>query len=232
MNFISTFFHDALHLLYPRMCAACGSDLVSNELLCPECIIGIPATNFVMHRQNAVEKIFWGRIPVESATAYAYFTKGSVVQKMLHELKYRGNKEIGLLMGKLIGEQLVDFMSTHKLSGLLPLPLFHTKQKLRGYNQAHVICEGINSICGLPIFVDVITRRKSTETQTRKARVDRWKNMETKFQITNGNAIANSHVLLVDDVITTGATIEACGRELLTVPGVKLSVSAFAYTLL
>jgi ComF family protein len=230
MNFISTFFNDLLHLVYPAVCAGCGHDLNTGDLICHECMSEMPTTNFYMQRNNPVEKIFWGRIPVESAMAYAYFTKDSIIQNLLHGLKYKGRSDIGILMGKLIGAQLLSWLKDEKLNGLVPLPLHPRKQKLRGYNQAHVICEGISSVTGLPIFTDVVTRRKSTETQTRKARIDRWKNMETKFEVTKPDVITNRHVLLIDDVITTGATIEACGRELLAVPGVKLSVSAFAYT--
>jgi ComF family protein len=230
MNFTSTFFNDLLNLLYPHICVGCGSDLFPKDVLCYECINNMPVTNFYRHRDNPVEKIFWGRLPVASGLAYAYFTKGSVIQNMLHELKYRGNTEIGFFMGRLMGEQLRNKIAGETIDGLIPLPLFAKKQKLRGYNQAELICEGMSSIAGISVMNDVIIRRKSTESQTRKGRTDRWKNMQSKFEIINADRIIDRHVMIVDDVITTGATVEACGLELLKVRGVRLSISAFAYT--
>lgn len=231
MSYTSTFFKNIVHLLYPGICAGCGSDLLSgNNLICAECMNEMPLTGFYMHQSNPVEKIFRGRIPVVTASAYAYFSKDSVVQNLLHSLKYASNKEAGIYMGRMIGRQLKLCEWNNDLHALIPLPLHSRKQKKRGYNQAEMICEGMSSEMNVPVLNDVIARRKNTETQTHKTRMERWNNIESKFELKKATGIMNKHILLVDDVITTGATLESCGSELLKAEGLRLSIAAFAYT--
>lgn len=183
-----------------------------------------------MHLSNPVEKIFRGRIPIVSASAYAFFSKDSLVQNLLHSLKYASNKEAGIYMGKMIGRNLKQCKWNNDLHALIPLPLHLKKQKKRGYNQAAMICEGMSSELKVPVLNDVIARRKNTATQTHKTRMERWNNIEHKFELKKATGIMNKHVLLVDDVITTGATLESCGLELLKAEGLRLSIAAFAYT--
>lgn len=231
MNFTNTFFDYIGRLLYPVLCAGCGSDLLSqNKLLCLNCINQLPCTDFYNHKDNPVEKIFWGRLNLSAATAHVYFTKGSIVQNLLHELKYAGNREVGYYMGNIMGERLKDSERFSDLDMLIPMPLFFRKKRKRGYNQAEVICEGISKILNKPVANDVILRTNNTESQTRKGRLARWNNIEGKFEVGMTARIAGKNVLLVDDVITTGATLEACGSQLLNIEGVRLSVAAFAYT--
>jgi ComF family protein len=231
MNYTSTCFKNILHLLYPEICAGCGSDLVPGKnMICSDCMNAIPVTGFYRHQENPVEKIFRGRLPVVTASSYAFFTKDSVVQNLLHSLKYGGNKEVGISIGRMIGRTLKSCEWSNDLFGLIPLPLHFSRQKKRGYNQAEMICNGISVEMNLPVLTDVVQRRKNTATQTRKSRTERWTNIESKFELKNDPGIMNKHVLLVDDVITTGATLEACGSELLKIEGVRLSIAAFAYT--
>ena len=231
MSYTSTFFKNIVHLLYPRICTGCGSDLISGDnLICGECMNQMPLTGYYMHKNNPVEKIFRGRIPVVTASAYAYFSKDSVVQNFLHSLKYGSNKEAGIYMGRLIGRKLKLCEWNNDLYALIPLPLHSEKQKKRGYNQAEMICEGISSEMNVPVMNNVIVRSKNTESQTHKNRLERWNNIESKFELKKPAGIMNKHVLLVDDVITTGATLEACGSELLKTEGLHLSIAAFAYT--
>jgi ComF family protein len=231
MNYTSTCFKNILHLLYPEICVGCGSDLVSgNNMICSDCMNAIPVTGFYRHRENPVEKIFRGRLPVVNASAYAFFTKDSVTQNLLHGLKYGGNKEIGVNIGRMIGRTLKSCEWNSDLFGLIPLPLHFSRQKKRGYNQAEMICNGMSREMNLPVMTDVMQRAKKTASQTRKSRTERWTNIESKFELKNDSGIMNKHVLLVDDVITTGATLEACGSELLKIEGVRLSIAAFAYT--
>ena len=233
MNFTGTFFNDLVSLVYPHTCAGCGSDLIQEDAhICFDCQAGLPVTNFYNERLNPVEKIFRGRIPVESGTSHVYFTKHSPVQNLLHQLKYKGNKDIGRLMGSMIGEGLRNSGWMNKVDVVIPLPLHSKKLKKRGYNQAEIICEGIGDEMSVPVFTDVIVRRENTETQTHKSRMERWWNIESKFELKKPMLIVNKHVLLVDDVITTGATLEACGMELLKAEGTKLSIATFAYTTL
>jgi ComF family protein len=233
MSYINTCFKNIVHLLYPDICAGCGSDLVSGRnLICDDCVNGIPVTGFHLYRDNPVEKIFRGRLPVVTASAYSYFSKDSAVQNILHNLKYGGNKEVGVKMGRMMGRALKSCEWNNDLSAVIPLPLHFAKEKKRGYNQAEMICNGISCEMNIPVLTDVIKRRKNTATQTRKSRVERWNNIESKFEVKGEAGIINKHVLLIDDVITTGATLEACGSELLKTEGLRLSVAAFAYTLL
>lgn len=231
MNCTNIFFDSVLHLLYPKLCAGCGNDLTSiNELICLDCINELPVTNFYKHADNPVEKIFRGRMPIESAAAHVYFTKQSLMQNLLHQFKYRGVKEIGLYFGKMMGECLRLSAAYNDVDALIPLPLFFKKEKKRGYNQAAVICDGMAEIMKLPILKDVVARKNKTETQTHKNRMERWENIEDKFELVKKSMIAGKHILLVDDVITTGATLESCGSEILKGDNVRLSIAALAYT--
>lgn len=231
MNFINTFFDCIGHLLYPCLCTACGSDVVShNNMLCLDCINEMPTTDFYSYKDNPVEKIFWGRLDVSAAAALVYFTKGSIVQNLLHQLKYTGNKDIGYYLGKMMGEKLRESDRFGNIEVLIPMPLFFRKQRKRGYNQAELLCEGISQVIKVPVENDVIQRKKNTETQTHKGRLARWNNIEGTFELGMAAKIVHRNVLLVDDVVTTGATLEACGSKLLNVDGLRLSIAAFAYT--
>ncbi len=186
----------------------------------------MPETNFELYPNNPVEKNFWGRLPLAGATAQFYFTKESLMQHLMHQFKYKGNKELGLQFGRMMGDQL---QRSHRfeVDALIPLPLFPAKEKRRGYNQATILCKGMAENIQAPVLEDVIIRPQHTETQTKKGRVERWKNMEGKFVLVKPDAICNKHLLLIDDVVTTGATLEACGNELLKAGNVRLSIATF-----
>jgi ComF family protein len=188
------------------------------------CIDGMPETNFEIHPNNPVEKLFWGRLLIVNATAQYYFTKESLMQHLMHQFKYKGNKELGLQLGKMMGDQL-QRSGLFNADALIPLPLFPVKEKKRGYNQATLLCKGIAESMKIPVLDKVIIRPQHTDTQTKKGRIERWKNMEGKFVLADPDAIRNKHVLLIDDVVTTGATLEACGNELLMAGNVKLSIA-------
>lgn len=214
-----------LHLLFPHVCAGCGSDILNEEsVLCMRCMDAMPETNFEIHANNPVEKIFWGRLPLVGATAQFYFTKESLMQHLMHQFKYKRNKELGLQLGRIMGEK-IKASARFEVDALVPLPLFPAKEKRRGYNQATLLCEGMAETMNIPVLDKAIIRPQHTETQTKKGRIERWKNMEGKFILSDPGALRNKHVLLVDDVITTGATLEACGNELLKAGGVQLSVA-------
>ncbi len=215
-----------LHLLFPHVCTGCGNDILSTDtVLCMKCIDAMPETNFELHPNNPVEKTFWGRLPLINATAQFYFTKESLMQHLMHQLKYKGNRELGLQLGKIMGDQINRSGRFTDIHALIPLPLFPAKEKRRGYNQATVLCQGMAESMKIPVLDKVIIRPQHTETQTKKGRIERWKNMEGKFVLTIPEAIKNKHVLLVDDVVTTGATLESCGNELLQAENVRLSVA-------
>jgi ComF family protein len=203
-----------LHLAFPHVCGGCGSDLLDvNNELCLKCLHSLPETNFQSHPRNPAEKIFWGRLPVTYATAQYYFTKESLMQHLMHSFKYKGHKELGFYLGRLMGNAMLSSNRFSLVDALIPLPLFPIKEKKRGYNQATVLCQGIAEVLKKPVLKDVVIRTSYTDSQTKKSRVERWENMEGRFRLVNQKAIEGKHVLLVDDVITTGATLEACGRS-------------------
>ncbi len=231
MNILKTIWNDFSHLFFPHVCAGCSTDnLGLQSPLCIQCMNQLPLTNFHFHANNPVEKHFWGRIPVTSATSLCHFTTGSLIQHLLHQLKYKGNKETGDFLGRIMGNALNGSERFRHIDALIPLPLFAERLKKRGYNQSAVLCNGIADIMQIPVNTSAVMRLSATETQTRKTRIERWQNMEGKFELINPAAIAGKHVLLVDDVVTTGATLEACGHELLKADGVKLSIATLAYT--
>jgi ComF family protein len=226
MNLLNDIKESVLHLLFPHICTGCGSDLPGDATtLCMRCMDAMPETNFEKHPGNPVEKIFWGRLPLAAASAQYYFTKESLMQHLMHRFKYKGDRDLGLQLGMLMGEQLKR-SGRFEADALVPLPLFPVKEKRRGYNQSTVLCQGIAATMDIPVWDDVITRPEHTETQTRKGRVERWKNIEGKFFLSKPDKIRDSKILLVDDVITTGATIEACGSELTRAGNVRLAVAS------
>ncbi len=219
-----------LHLLFPHVCDGCSSDLLSKESnLCLKCIEALPQTDFEFHPGNPVEKKFYGRLPLQHASAFCYFNKESLVQHLVHQFKYRNNRELGVQLGRLMGDALKR-SGRFGVDALIPLPLFPDKERKRGYNQSLLLCQGIAEHLHAPILKNVITRPQHTETQTKKGRIERWRNMEGKFVLNAPDAIAGKHVLLVDDVITTGATLEACGSEILNTADTRLSIATLCYS--
>ena len=216
------------HLFYPQVCYGCGSDLVSHDqLLCMQCLYHLPYTDFHLRAHNPVERIFWGRLDVVQAAGIFYLTKDSMLEQLMYQLKYKGKKEVGVYCGRIMG-QAVRETPFAEIDALVPLPLFPAKERKRGYNQATMICEGISEIIHKPVWKDAIQRITGTQTQTRKNRIERWENMLGRFNICNAAAINGKHVLLVDDVITTGATLEACG-SILAEAGARVSIITLGY---
>ncbi|HEY5406506.1 MAG TPA: phosphoribosyltransferase family protein [Ginsengibacter sp.] len=229
MNLNTTILSPLVHFFYPHNCIGCGSDIIEKEnFLCLECINDLPHTNFATHAGNPIEKIFWGRIPVTSGMSEFYFSKDSIIQNCIHEFKYRGNKKLGLYLGKMMGKSMLNSNRFSNIDYIIPLPLFTAKEFKRGFNQSSILCSGINEIMNIPMVTKNVIRIIHTETQTKKGRIQRWENVEKSFSVNDPSMLKGKHILLVDDVITTGATIEACGREILKIEGVQLSVASLA----
>ena len=218
-----------LHLFYPHLCVGCARELPAGDTgLCGFCLLSLAETGFETQPENAIEKNFWGRLPLRSASASFYFQRETLIQELMHRLKYGSDRHIGLQLGQIAGCKLLN-SDRFKADFLVPLPLSIEKQRSRGYNQAMVLCEGMAVPLGTPILHDVIIRNSHTESQTSKSRTDRWQNMEGRFEVQWPAGITGKHLLLVDDVITTGATLEACGQALLQTPGVTLSIATLCY---
>jgi len=221
---------DFLSLFYPRLCAGCKTSLVrGEEVICLECQSDLPKTGFEKVSDNPVAQLFWGRAEIQLATAFCSFDKGSVMQHFLHNLKYKGAKEVGEKLGKLFGSDLNRCDPYREIDLLIPVPLHPRKEHKRGYNQSTEICKGISNTLNKPYLSDCLIRNHFSDTQTNKSRFDRWENVKDLFMVKNPEEIAGKHLLLVDDVVTTGSTLEACAQALLKVPGVKVSVATLAY---
>lgn len=222
---------DLISLIYPQACVICPGDLADGEqFICSECRYHLPKTGFHHLADNPVAKHFWGRVPVEAATAYFYFNKGLKVQELVHHVKYRGKKDLGIFLGNMFGAELKASPFAEKINIVIPVPLHEKKLKRRGFNQSYVIARGIAEALGAHCAPATVKRAIATDTQTRKSRIKRWENVEDKFEVTDAEAIKDKHILLVDDVVTTGSTLEACAQAILKVPGTHVSIAALACT--
>jgi ComF family protein len=229
MKYISDLWDDFLSLLFPRICCGCGTALVRNEsVICTQCYIEIPRTNYHLAADNPVAQLFWGRCLLEKAAAFSYYTKGSRIRRIIHKLKYDGVKDAGTLLGKIYATTLRDSGFFDGIDLIIPVPLHPSKKRKRGFNQCDYICSGISEVSGIPADNRSLVRVSRSDTQTRKSRYERWLNVEGIFEVKRRDEIAGKHILLIDDVITTGSTIEACAVELLKVENVKVSVIALA----
>lgn len=222
-------FHDFINLFYPRLCQICDCSLIRSEtVLCLKCIHELPVTNFHLQNENPVKKVFYGRVLVENATALLHFRKKSAVQKLIHQLKYKGQKEIGIYLGKWIGKELVENSGFKEIDMVIPVPLHRKKLRSRGFNQVEGFGKEIAAALQIPYEDQVLLKKTYSSTQTIKARLARWGTMEETFVLANSEKIRNKHILLVDDLITTGATLEACSNILRQSPGIKISIASMA----
>lgn len=228
MRKISQYLKDFFNLFFPDICVVCNSHLVNQEdLICTKCLYNLPKTNFHKDIENPVSQLFWGRAKIEYATAYFLFNKDSQYQNMMHKFKYHGNKELGSVLGKSFGNQLHNSFF-NKIDMIIPVPLHKSKLRKRGYNQSEWIAKGISETLLKPMDVKSLIRTVATETQTRKSRFERWENVENIFKICNEKLLVGKHILLVDDVVTTGSTLEACANVLLEIEGIKVSIATLA----
>jgi ComF family protein len=230
MSYLYDFWDDFISLLFPRLCYACGNHLLRNEkLICTECYILIPRTNFHEDTDNPVAQLFWGRCLIEKAAAFSYYNKGSRIRNLIHNLKYRGIQEIGYELGRIYGLTLKNSGFTGDIDIIIPVPLHPSKKRVRGFNQSELISSGISDASRLPVDISSLVRVSVSATQTKRSRYDRWTNVEGIFRVLDPQAIAGKHILLVDDVITTGSTVESCTNELRGIEGVRVSVVSLAY---
>jgi ComF family protein len=215
-------------LFYPRLCPACSEVLYSNEnILCLKCTCELPRTNFHLDPENETAKLFWGRVRIENAASFFYFQKGSRFQNIIHAMKYHNRQQLGIDLGRWYGMELIGTPFFHA-DITHPVPLHPAKQKARGYNQSERIARGISEALALPLETDLIERAIDTDTQTRKSKYERWSNVEGIFRLTCPDKLRNKHILLVDDVVTTGSTLEACATPVLAVEGTTVSVLTLA----
>jgi ComF family protein len=218
-----------LGLFYPRLCPACSEVLYGNEnILCLKCMSEFPRTGFHLDPENDMARLFWGRVLIDNAAAFFYYQKGSRFQNLIHEMKYFDQKQLGISLGRWFGEELKGTSFLHA-EVIHPVPLHTVKLKKRGYNQSEQIATGLSEALGIPLETNLIERVVNTDTQTRKTKYERWSNVEGIFRVKKPDKLKNRHVLLVDDVVTTGSTLEACAVPVLAVEGTAVSVLTLGY---
>jgi len=222
-------FESLINLFFPKVCSGCSSFLLTNEnVICTVCRHDIPLTNHHLIINNDAFKKFYGRIPVLHASALFYFHKKGIVQQLIHNLKYKGHEEIGAILGEWYAEDLRTIALLHTADEIIPVPLHRRKLKERGYNQVTTFGKSLSTSLKIDYNDSLLKRNVYSKTQSKKTLLGRTEGIETIFSVTFTEKDHNKHFLLIDDVITTGATLEACSRALLQIPGAKISVVCMA----
>ena len=222
--------NDVWEFFFPRYCVVCGKRLLlGEEHLCLDCLCALPRIRFQNQEKNEIAKLLWGKMPIERASAFLYYSKGGDVRELLFQLKYYGNQKIGYFMGRCMAKELISTGFFDGIEGIIPVPLHDRKRKSRGYNQSELLAEGISSIVQIPLFKNVLRRKQYTETQTHKSNYERWSNVMDVFEGVSLERLSFKHVLLVDDVLTTGATLVACADAFKGVEGIRISVLTLAW---
>jgi len=223
------FFENLLNIIFPQVCCVCGAGLTKNEeIICFHCRSELPKNNFSNLRENELVNRFYGKLAIDFGVAYLDFHKSGITQKLLHQFKYNNYPEIGRLTGNWLGHELLKNKICDKIDIIIPVPLHPRKERKRGYNQSQYFAEGISEITKIPTEFSSLQRVNYEDSQTHKSKEQRWKSVKNAFQVIDKKNVKNKNVLLVDDVITTGATLEACGHQILQSGAAGISVAAMA----
>lgn len=227
MQYLKDFFQ----IFYPETCIRCYTNLLNNELvLCTSCNYELPLLQISNLEKNQVIDIFYGRLPIKKATSFLAYQKGNITQNLIHNLKYKNQENIGTFIGKWFGNSLKNTEGFSDVDYIIPVPLHTTKLKKRGYNQVTKFGEALCTELNIPFNTTILKRVSTSKTQTLKNRLERFLNTETRFKLTDESFFENKHILLIDDVITTGATLEACCNELLKTKNITISIATMAFT--
>ena len=223
---------DLLGLFYPRCCVECGGHLLpSSRVLCPICLTELPKCGFTERGGNRLEELFYGRVRIEAATSYLYFKRHSIVQRLIHALKYKGRQDIGGWFGNLLANEMSESGRFGCIDVLIPVPLHPKKKRGRGYNQVSRFGKALAYRLDIPLREDALKRTREGKSLTGQNRIERNESMRDAFSLSFPGSLEGKHVLLVDDIITSGATLEACARKILEVPGARVSLASMAFTL-
>jgi ComF family protein len=221
---------DFIGLVFPRICPGCGNSLWKHEkVVCDHCMFHLPRTHYHLDCDNPVNLIFRGRVDILNAASFLFFNKGSKVQHMIHALKYKERKDIGIFLGEEYGRELKRCRIFSDSKVIIPVPLHKKKYLKRGYNQSEQFAIGLSREMGIPYLCNCLVRKNSSETQTRKSRFMRWQNVNEIFELKDPGKISGCQVLIVDDVVTTGATLESCVQACSPAPGVTFCLATIAY---
>ncbi len=224
---LRTLWNDLLNFFFPEVCLLCGKLLYQGEEhICLHCYCRLPKTGFYKQISNPAWQLFLGKVHIEKAWAYLYFEKGSAVQKLVHAFKYHNRKKLAWWLGKLAAEEITRHPDAHTFDVLVPVPLHPSAQRKRGYNQTEWIAQGVHTVTGLPVQTGRLIKKTPTTSQTRHTVYDRWKNIKQAFAVEHSEELEGKHILLIDDVLTTGSTTTACAEVLLAIPGTRVSILA------
>lgn len=220
---------DLLDIIFPRRCCVCGEILSAQEQhICLNCLYALPRVE--PHIAKEIEKIFWGKIDIERATSFIYYHKGSPYNSIIHALKYKGRPWIGMYFARIAAAGLSEKGFFDNIDAIIPMPLSGKKKSKRGYNQCDYIAEGISHATGIPVLKDIVERSISNETQTDKNRNERWENVKGIFALRKPEQLEGKHILLVDDILTTGATLASCASTIQAGCNCKTSIFTLGYT--
>tara|TARA_B100000809_G_scaffold252838_2_gene288023 strand:- start:5169 stop:5867 length:699 start_codon:yes stop_codon:yes gene_type:complete len=228
---IAELLKDILYLFYPITCSNCDIYLKRNEsLICIQCRHDLPYSHYTKHKENPVERLFFGRTPIQAGTSLFIFEQNGMAQTLIHKLKYQGKESIGNFAGYLLADELKKSLKYQNLDYIIPVPLHIKKQKKRGYNQLSEFGKSLSETLKIPFKENILLKISSSDTQTKKNKFDRWKNATESFQLLDVQFLENKHILLIDDVVTTGATLESCSNELLKIKNITISIATIAHT--
>ena len=218
-----------LRLFFPKNCEACGTNLLKSEdVLCTQCLYDIPKTKFHEKEDNRINRLFYGITNIKYSTAFFYFKQGSKFRSLIHKLKYNNQRELGIDLGRMFGRELKDSFF-NEINLIIPVPLHSAKKRKRGYNQSEMIAIGMAEIMEKQLSTKHLIRSKYTETQTKKTLEERRNNVDSAFKVLKSETLKNKHILLIDDVVTTGSTLVACANELLKIEGLIVSTAVLGF---
>lgn len=225
--FVTAWGYPLIELLFPNVCGICTKSLLPFEkVICSPCRIHLPYTNYSLHPDNKTAAIFWGRVNLVYCSSFLHYKKGNSVRKLIHQLKYKGREDIGYFLGAQFGQLLHKIPELDDVDGIIPVPLHPKKEKIRGYNQCKPIAEGMSAHLNVPVLNQIVERKHYNTSQTTKDRYSRWENISEKFAVKNPGLAKHKHLLVVDDVITTGSTLEALIVALSGVTDLRISAVA------
>ncbi|MCW3788779.1 ComF family protein [Plebeiibacterium sediminum] len=226
MSYLKSF----TRLFFPEVCSICGRGLFSHEqIICSVCKLNLPLTNFHQYNKNPVELTFWGRVDIQKATSFLLYTKGEIVKNILHSIKYRNNRLLAEEMGRQFGLVINESNIFNHIDMIIPVPLHHKKLLKRGYNQSELIANGVGKVLDKPIETNILYKTADTSTQTKKTRYERWENAENIYALLNESSLNDKNILLIDDVLTTGATLEACCLAFKNTNVKSINIATLAY---